>query len=191
MSVSVLIGYLAKKVVKRPDWIRSRNVSEICSVSGCISPAPEHGIERWTHNGFGLYNTERLAWDTVPIGEADQYTLFAYRMLPLRFDKDGMHEFDPQAELGLMGSKAEPGTLLDEAQIAAYTSLGYDVVSRSCGTWFECSPLSCNGLEAERKVNAYCLLDSVDEAIDLAKECGLTEPEPGPYHVLEVLRKRG
>lgn len=85
MGELVLIGLLAKKVAKRPEWLKA-DVLEICSVSDCISSAPDGRIERWTHNGFGLYNTEQLAWDTVPKAERDEYTIFAYRMFPARFD---------------------------------------------------------------------------------------------------------
>jgi hypothetical protein len=183
----VLIGILAKKVAKRPEWLKA-NVREICSVSDCVSSAPDGRIERWTHNDFGLYNTEQLAWETVAKTERDEYTLFAYRMFPARFDQTGAHPFDPGSDL----KPSQPGLeeLPDEGALSAYEKLGCDIVSRS-SYFFECSPLSCNSKANEHAVNPFCLVDELQRAVDLGREFAATEPEPGPYFVIEVLRKIG
>ena len=54
---------------------------------------------------------------------------------------------------------------------------------------FECSPLSCNGLATEVPVNRACLLDSLEEAVALARRCAREQPEPGSYFVVEVWRE--
>lgn len=63
------------------------------------------------------------------------------------------------------------------------------MVSRSAGTDFECSPLSCNGLSKEIPVNAHCLLETVEEALALVRSPRMQDTEPGPYVVVEVSRR--
>jgi hypothetical protein len=67
------------------------------------------------------------------------------------------------------------------------------VVSRSCGSSFECSPLSCNGAAERVEVNEYCLVDDPAEAFRLAALFSRLEEgyEPGPYFVVEVWRREG
>jgi hypothetical protein len=71
---------------------------------------------------------------------------------------------------------------------ASFVSLGFDAVSKSVASFFECSLLSCNSMAAEMPVNRFCLLDTLEEAMALAERCSRGEAEPGPYYVLEVLR---
>jgi hypothetical protein len=67
--------------------------------------------------------------------------------------------------------------------------LGFDAVSRS-SSYFECSPLSCNGAAKSRRANAWCLLGTLEEAILAAKEFSSGDWEPGTYYVIEVQRRR-
>ena len=53
----------------------------------------------------------------------------------------------------------------------------------------ECSPLSCNGLAAEFEINEFCLLPSLDQAVDAAERFSREQPEPGDYYVVEVLEE--
>lgn len=70
-----------------------------------------------------------------------------------------------------------------------FESLGFDVVSRSAGTSFECSPLSCCDMAQEMGANPFCLLPTLPVAIPAAVRFSTEQPEPGPYLVLEVLRE--
>src|SRR5215472_12261305 len=45
-------GYMAKQVVKKPDWLHAAQVEDIYSVSGCISPDFADCIHHWKHNGY-------------------------------------------------------------------------------------------------------------------------------------------
>lgn len=186
MGELVLIGFLAKKVAKRPQWLKG-DVLEICSLSNCISSAPEDRIDRWTHNDFGLYNTEPLACDTVAKAKRDEYTLFAYRIFPVRFDQAGAHPFDPRPD-DLKPWHPALEEFPDARTLSAYEPLGYDIASRS-SFFFDCSPLSCNSMANEHAVNPFCLVDQLQRAVDLGREFATTEPEPGPYHIVEVLRR--
>ena len=84
-----------------------------------------------------------------------------------------------------------------EVNLDEYISIGYDIAggplpSPEYGSMlgFSCSPLSCNAMSDEHAVNRFWLIDELERAIQVAKEFGRTEPEPGPYYVYEVLRKR-
>ena len=71
-----------------------------------------------------------------------------------------------------------------------FEPLGFDVVSKSITDFFECSPLSCNGKATTFSVNAHCLFDALEDAIAAAEAFSKEEPEPGPYYVARVLRRR-
>jgi hypothetical protein len=74
-----------------------------------------------------------------------------------------------------------------------------DLVNRPCDTTFGCSPLDCNGHYQHVSVNRCCLLERIEMAFDLARhwssgkynaDGSFSGPaEPGPYFVIEVLRK--
>jgi hypothetical protein len=146
-------------------------------VSDCISNAPEGWIDQWRHNELWAYDTCELAWSVVPADERREFDPYAYRLYPVRFVHGQQEQFDlpPLAVEPLSNS---------------FVRLGYDAVSRSVGSTFECSPLSCNYIAREVQVSRYCLVDSESEALRLGREFSLSEPEPGPYHVLEVWRQR-
>lgn len=170
-----LIGYFPKKVVHRPDWLKAAGVTAIRSVSTCISKAPEGWIQSWTHNDLFIYSTRAAAAAVVPQAELGQYELHAYRMLPSVFD----HGERRAIELPKLG--VEP--LAPEFQ-----SVGFDAVSRSWASTFDCSPLSCNLMAQEIATNEHCLLSNLAVAEEVAHRFAREEPEPGPYYVLEVLR---
>ena len=126
----VLIGYFPKRLTAKPDWLNAPAVREICSVSQCIAAAPDDWISHWTHNEFWVYKTRLEATGVVPSGAQSEFRIYAYRLLPVLFTQ------------GTQGTLEIPVTALEPLP-AAYQSLGFDVVSRSSGTTFECSPLSC------------------------------------------------
>jgi len=96
--------------------------------------------------------------------------------LPVRFSNGSRESFTP-------------AVYAVEPLPSNFVSLGFDVVSKSVSAFFECSPLSCNGMAAEAPVNQYCLVDALDDAVAAAVRFSHEEPEPGPYYVVEVLRE--
>ena len=50
------------------------------------------------------------------------------------------------------------------------------------------SPLSCNLLAREVRVNGYCLVDGREEALRLAARFNKKQPEPGAYFAAMVAR---
>ena len=169
------IGYFPKITTLPANW-RAPGVSEICSVSNCLSKPPAGWIEHWKHNDWGFFRSVADARSVVTAAH-NAFVVFAYRLLPRVFVK------------GRAKACAVPELPL-EAIPPNFTSLGFDVVSKSITHFFECSPLSCNYMAAEvSAVNQYCLVNTLHEAVELARRFSIEEPEPGPYHVIEVLRE--
>jgi hypothetical protein len=134
------VGYFAKFTAKRPEWLKTAAVREVCSV----------------------------------LAAADVY---AYKVYPLRFDAGEVQPWKVQ-------------TRVTELDLAGFAFLGFDIVSRSSDASFECSPLSCNGASDDFPVNRSCLIDDIDTAYNVAVEISRGKYEPGPYHLVEVYRRR-
>ncbi|HEY7338923.1 MAG TPA: hypothetical protein VH639_28800 [Bryobacteraceae bacterium] len=177
-SQLTLVGYFPKTTAIPEGYELPAHVKEICTVSGCIN-APEGWIDHWLHNELAFYDSPAKAKRVVATTTSKlPWSLFAYRMLPTRFDKDG----------------AKPISLptLDvEPLHGSFVPIGFDAVSKSVSFCFECSPLSCNYLAQKVPVNEFCLVATFEEAVALAKRCASEEPEPGPYYLFEVLRAIG
>lgn len=168
------MGYFPKRIEPRPDWLKAPSVIDICSVSECVSEGPPDWINQWRHNEWWLYNSVQEALSVVPPAESDLYTMFAYRFEAAIYDGGKKETFDlPDFDIDPLSSDA--------------TTIGFDVVSRSCGSTFECSPLSCNHMAEEIVVNPHCLLDTYEKAIEIALRFSIEEPEPGPFFVAEVI----
>ncbi|MEX2387051.1 MAG: hypothetical protein WD534_04155 [Phycisphaeraceae bacterium] len=182
-------GFMPRRVAKRPNWLSCKDVEEICSVSTCVSEAPEGWIDHWLHNGAGFFNSEVVAWQVVPEQQKNEFELFAYRLWPMLFDDGRMKQFDPQADFAEL-----PGELPQrEPSLEGYSMIGFDLANRSVSPFVECSPLSCNAMCAEYKVNRWCLLDSVEDAMQAGQDFSNINAgvEPGTYYLFEVLRALG
>lgn len=171
-----LIGYFPKRTLRHPDFLPDTGVVEICSVSNCISKDPDEWINHWRHNEMWTYDNAEAAWSVVPDEVREAFDLYAYSLFPVRFTRAGEEAFAIPA--------VNPVTLGAE-----FSRLGFDAVSRSYDSTFECSPLSCNYLAREVPTNRHCLLDTAEAALELAANCEAKQCEPGPYHVVEVWRQ--
>ncbi len=174
----ILIGYFPKAYGAKPDWLNRPDILEICSVSECVSAGPKDWINKWKHNEMWVYDDERVFDEIIPEGRRSEYMTYAYRMYPCLIHHGEQSSF--------AFPEIHPTSLGD-----TFVSLGYDIVSRSCGTSFECSPLSCNHVSESIHTNQYCLLDSAEEAFKHALTFDGQGCEPGPYAIIEVLRKMG
>jgi hypothetical protein len=173
----VLLGYFPKRLSVPPDWMRARGVEEIGSVSLCIAGGPDGWLEAWKHNPWGFFSSPETARSLVPGDERADYRLYAYALYPVEYREDGEEPMEVDApEATPLGRE--------------YDLVGYDVASRSAGSYFECSPLSCNMLAEEIDVNRYCLFSTLDDARELARSAEEKRCEPGPYHVVQVWRER-
>ncbi len=180
----VFLGYRAKHPW-RPDaaWDpqEETGVLEVCSASDSLSePAPEWE-KRWDYNGAACYADAGEAIAAVPPGERSDYRVFAYWLL------DPAALFDP-AFPRVPGSDGP----------SDFEALGFDVVEillRSASgparlPGFGHSPLSCNLLAREVRVNRYCLVDDREEALRLVARFNREQPEPGTYFAVLVARER-
>ncbi len=170
-------GYFAKRVMARPEFVKAKNVAEICSASLCMSDGPDGWVEEWRHNWFGWFNSVEDAWSVVPEAERPGYRLFAYRIGPKRYRN------------GEMLDLVIPPDVHPTSIPSTFVSLGFDAVSKSREDvlGFECSPLSCNGMADELPVNSRCLFESEDAASASAAGFSRGDVEPGDYYVVEVL----
>jgi hypothetical protein len=172
---SIPIGYFPKQTVARPDWLEVPHVEQICSVSDHISSAPDGWMDHWLHNAFWAYDSPEMAWSVVPEGIRTQFDLYAWRIFPVRFARGEDQPLDmPDMAVAPLSS--------------SFVRLGIDAVSRHLDAPFECSPLSCNYMAREIAVNPYCLIERESEAFQVARDFSRTEPEPGPYFLLEIWR---
>jgi hypothetical protein len=170
-------GYFPKRVTLRPEGYDLPGVIEIASISDCIAKGPDDWIESWSFNELGFFDDVDLAESLIPESDRLQFQVRAYAFLDERF----------------AGGAPEPWTLpllACKAPGSDFEPIGYDVVSKSVAHFFECSPLSCNGGATSFKANAYCLFDSLDDAVSAAKAFSSGNWEPGPYYVAQVLRRR-
>ncbi len=54
------IGYMAKIVATKPDWLKNIDVVDIYSVSGCISSDFADYINYWKRNGYCFFDSPEI-----------------------------------------------------------------------------------------------------------------------------------
>ena len=171
------VGYMAKRVVTRPEWIRTDCVTSIYSVSGCVSENFTDYIRYWKHNGYWLFDSPATIVEIAQENDLNlaDAVLFFYEAYEFQFDAGEWTRFAPE-------SSFETNVRVPEEKVFE----GYDVVTFSVQTSPECSPLSCNGLASEVRTNTRCLLDSFEQARTLLENGTFDGSEPGPYRILAV-----
>src|SRR5436853_7303752 len=83
----VSVGYMAKAVVVRPEWVTA-NVIDIYSVSGCISANFMDYFQFWKHNGYWFFNTPDVIVELARTNGIDTAGLkwFYYEVYEKQFD---------------------------------------------------------------------------------------------------------
>ena len=176
-------GYLYKSVVDAPDWLGVPSAADVYSVSGCISSNFADYVPYWRHNGYWLFDSpeiiERLAAEHGI--DLAGHTLFYYEVLEEQYDEEA-REWRPL-----------PGDLpfaVDVETPAAKHLEGFDVVTFSCGTSPECSPLTCNRIAARVEVNSHCLIDTLQRVRAAVGSRDFDDSEPGPFRIFAVYTVR-
>jgi hypothetical protein len=54
------VGYMAKRVITRPDWIKASRVADIYSVSNHVSDNFADYINYWKHNGYWFFDSPMI-----------------------------------------------------------------------------------------------------------------------------------
>ena len=174
----IAVGYMAKKIAQRPDWLKAPEVKDICSVSNCISDDFIDYIRFWRHNGYWFFDNPQLIQDLSQENHVElaDLTFFYYEVHEKEFDEERKQwlSLDPPD----FPTNVIPPTKKE--------FLGYDVVTFSARTNAECSPLSCNHLASEIRANTYCLLESFEEAKESLETGKFDHSEPGPFRVFAV-----
>ena len=187
----VLVGYIAKRRATQAGWVSPwpshpdagfpcpAPVEEICSVSNCIARQYGGTDDPASDKPLGLYATAALAWAAVPVEARAAAALYAYWLWPVQFEEGQEEAIDLWWEPAV-------GPMAD-----TFVRLGWDAVVGGNGHSFGCSPLSCNvGADIVRcpEINRYSLVGDERAAMALARSFSITQPEPGPYCVVEVWR---
>jgi len=170
-------GYMAKRVCKKPDWLKATQVIDIYSISGCVCEDFADYIEYWKHNGFWLFDSPDVIKAVAQENSIDLTgtSLFYYEVHELEFDGKSWHAFGP-----------EPSIPTNVQMPSTKQLEGFDVVTFRNKNAPECSPLSCNHLAEEVVTNSHCLLAQFDEAEMNLKNGTFNNSEPGPYRIFSV-----
>ena len=177
------IGYMAKRIVQRPDWLKAQNVVDLYSVSSCTSGDFMDDLVDYAYetdskiNGWYFFDSPEQIQSVASQRSIDlkETVLFYYEAHDLEYAAQGPRTFQP-----------EPLMLVSVEVPSSKQLAGFDVVTFSTGRFAECSPLSCNSLAGNIPTNSHCLLDSFDEA-----EAGLNSGkfligEAGPHRIIAV-----
>lgn len=171
------IGYLYKRVSKRPGWITSEVVEDLYSISNHASPDFMDYMDLWRHNGYWLFDSptvmQELALNAgIPLVGC---TLFYYETYEYQFDGLAWTTFQP-----------EPSFLVDIKAPERHQVHGYDIATFNLGNAPECSPLACNDLARGIVVNQHCLLNSFEDAKQSLESGQFENSEEGPFRIIAV-----
>lgn len=172
-------GYMAKRVVTRPDWIKAPKVDDVYSVSSCVSECFADYINYWRHNGYWFFDSPGIIKSLAVERAIDLRgcTFFYYEVFEEEFndEKESWEPFKPDGSFNT--SVAAPiGAQLE----------GYDVVTFAAHTSPECSPLSCNNLAETIETNRHCLFPAFEKAKAHIEGHDFDNSEPGPFRIFAV-----
>ena len=173
------LGYMAKRIAARPEWISNPKVSQILSVCSCTSDDFADYVEFWQHNGFWFFDTPDTIVELAHEHAIDLSGLrwFYYEAYEQEYDEDEGSWSSYSSEESFKTQVVRPFVM--EAK-------GFDIVNNTCGQMVECSPISCNHLADELSVNSDCLLSTFEEAYEVVSGGVMSGCEPGPYRILAV-----
>ena len=175
MAKMIPVGYLAKRVVPKPEVFNAPRVVDIYSVSNCMNDDFADYTGYWKHNGYWLFDSaeiiRKLAEEHAI--SLDGISLFYYEAYESEFD----------------GRSWSPVTAEPEARIFPPPQKrleGFDVVTFFARNAPECSPLSCNFLADVVATNSHCLFATFEDAKGALNEGVFKHGEPGPYRIFAV-----
>jgi hypothetical protein len=171
------VGYMAKRVCARPDWLKAANVVDIYSVSSCVSEDFADYVNYWKHNGYWFFDSPEIIRTIASEHSISLHgtALFYYEVYELEFDGETWQAHSP-----------DPSFSLDVSSPPCKRLEGFDVVTFYARNLPEHSPLSCNSIADEVLTNPHCLFDSLEEAETNINNGIFKECEPGPYRILAV-----
>jgi hypothetical protein len=175
-------GYMAKKVSKVTKEM-GLNAVDIYSVAGCISEDFTEYIKYWKHNAYWFYDSPQIIQELAKESSLDLTgtKLFYYEIYPKEYCQGiGFKDFKPNNEF-------QTNIVFPKSKIFE----GYDVATFSCGSSAECSPLTCNGIAKNIKVNEHCLMLTLEDVVQSLTDGKFDNSEPGPFRVFAVYSLEG
>ena len=171
------VGYMAKLVRRKPDWLLAPHVEDIYSVISCNCPNFADYIPFWKHNGYWFFDSPEIIRTVASENsiQLKETSLFYYEAHEMEFDGEQWHVWLPEASF--------PTNVVPPAKKRLE---GFDVVNFTARTSPECSGLSCSSLATELRTNSHCLFSSFDEAEKSLRDGAFNESEPGPYRIFSV-----
>jgi hypothetical protein len=180
----ISVGYMAKCVSVRPEWMKAERVADIYSVSGCVSKDFADYINYWKHNGYWFFDSPEII---LQLGQQNSIDLTGTRLF---FYEAHELEFD-DVENQWTSFKPEPSFPTHVVVPIEKVLEGYDVVSFSGSTGAECSPLSCNSLATEVETNQHCLLAVSSGRRNCWRRVSSKTRSQGPIGYLVCIRRSG
>jgi len=179
MPKMIPVGYMAKRVASKSDWLQNDQVEDVFSVSNCISDDFADYIEYWQHNGYWFFDSPEIIrmLATTHDLHLEGTKLFYYEVFEYQCYEDGSEweSFEPYDSI-ITNVKTPANKVLE----------GFDVVSFSQRNAPECSYLSCNHMAEKIKVNFHCLIKTFAEAKSLLSQGAFKGCEPGPCRIFGV-----
>ena len=173
------VGYMAKHASHRGERLSAAGVLDIYSVSGCISKDFADYISFWKHNGYWFFDSPQVIREIADQNEIELAgtALFFYEAYELEYDE----------AVNRWTTFASDIDIPTRVELPRWRALeGYDVVTYSCGTTAECSPLSCNLLAEKLKTNHHCLFDTFEMAKTFIQDGRFRNSAPGPFRIIAV-----
>jgi hypothetical protein len=171
------VGYMAKRVSKRPDRFQSPHIVDVYSVSNCNCADFADYIQYWKHNGYWLFDSPEIIKMVAKENsiQLEGTSLFFYEAYEMQFDGESWHPFSP--ELSFQTDVILP---------AEKNLKGFDVVNFTGRTSPECVGLSCTSLAADLGTNTHGLFSSFEKAEMNVSSGKFNALEPGPYRIFSV-----
>src|SRR5271168_4170023 len=93
------VGYMAKYVAKKPDWLKAPHVTDIYSVASCVSDNFADYSKYWLHNGYWLIDSPEIIKSIAEKTSAnlEDTSLSYYEMFESEFDGANWKLYTPKA----------------------------------------------------------------------------------------------
>src|SRR5882757_3953962 len=93
------VGYMAKRVSKKPDWLQAPHIIDIYSISNCQSEDFADYISYWRHNGYWFFDSPEIIKNiatehSIPLQGT---SLFYYEVYEMEFDGERWQAFFPRS----------------------------------------------------------------------------------------------
>ena len=172
-------GYMAKRIIRNPDWIKANPVVDIYSVSSHMSQAFADYINYWQHNGWWLFDNPDIIAALI-----QEHSLDAKGLTYFYYETTDHEYYREDKSWRLITTNTDFPIKVRTPETK--TLVGFDVVTFLSHNTPECSPLSCNNLASTLPTTRHCLFESFAEAKAQIEQGRFDDTEPGPLRIIAV-----